>query len=52
MLMLRSMIFVPGFKLPFLEKSQALESDALIFDLKTRFRRPLKVRRGLTLETY
>jgi citrate lyase subunit beta/citryl-CoA lyase len=28
------MIFVPGFKLPFLEKSQALESDALIFDLE------------------
>ena len=34
MTLMRSMLFVPGYKLSFLEKARSLGSDALILDLE------------------
>ena len=55
MTLMRSMLFVPGYKLSFLEKARSLGSDALILDLSSvpvAFKKMLEKYTGILNKTF
>jgi len=50
--LLRTMIFVPGFKTSFLEKARSFESDAIILDLEDSVPHALKQQARLNVKEY